>query len=49
MIPKSSPDPWTIHLLQDKLRRDESLSMPEQRWLAFEVARVALEATKGQS
>lgn len=34
----SIPDRWTVFLLQQKLRRNEPLTMPEQRWLAFAVA-----------
>ena len=30
--------------LQDKLKRRESLTEPEQRWLAFEVAQEALKS-----
>ena len=26
---------WEWHLLCEKLKRDESLTLPEQRWLAF--------------
>ena len=32
------PDPWVIHVLQDKIRARRPLTPEEQRWLAFDVA-----------